>query len=310
MIYVIGSRAISQYFSDFREPLDYDIVGPYDECITFIKSLGDLVKCEYPAPNKMVAVVWEKNPHPTNRLIIEAEIDWGNPKYTTSELVSLCDDSLWVRNKDSALDIRYVGPSVVYMLKMSHRYLKNSPSFLKTMRDIQYLRSKGVTIPPYMGDFYQKRMKETYSYQHPNLNRSKDSFFSDDSVPYLYDHDDVHKAVAHLDKPAYEYYKVPGADVLCSKELFFQQPMLTRLYGVIEETYVLALERSQIPSNFTEDPKVSFDIALMKVCTSITSGWFREFAWEHYDEVQQMYNPNYVTKCIEAIPTMRKYQSV
>jgi hypothetical protein len=27
-------------------------------------------------------------------------------------------------------------------------------------------------------------------------------------------------------------------------------------------------------------------MALMKVCTSITSGWFRAFAWEHYDLVQ------------------------
>jgi hypothetical protein len=28
----------------------------------------------------------------------------------------------------------------------------------------------------------------------------------------------------------------------------------------------------------------------MKVCTSITSGWFREFAWENHDEVADMFD--------------------
>ena len=31
-------------------------------------------------------------------------------------------------------------------------------------------------------------------------------------------------------------------------------------------------------------------MALMKVCTSITSGWFREYAWENYDKVLDLYN--------------------
>jgi hypothetical protein len=30
--------------------------------------------------------------------------------------------------------------------------------------------------------------------------------------------------------------------------------------------------------------------ALDKVCTSITSGWFREFAWQNYDEVVKIYH--------------------
>ena len=30
-------------------------------------------------------------------------------------------------------------------------------------------------------------------------------------------------------------------------------------------------------------------MALEKVCTSITSGWFREYAWENYHRVVHMY---------------------
>jgi hypothetical protein len=58
---------------------------------------------------------------------------------------------------------------------------------------------------------------------------------------------------------------------------------------VYEESCVLALERSQIP--FPDaSPRKSFEYALMKVCTSITSGFFREWAWEHYDDVLALYN--------------------
>ncbi len=71
---------------------------------------------------------------------------------------------------------------------------------------------------------------------------------------------------------------------------------MTRLYGVLEEAYVLALERSQIPFAGKVTPRQSFDIAIEKVCTSITSGWFREFAWENYDKVVELYRDDYVEK--------------
>ena len=53
---------------------------------------------------------------------------------------------------------------------------------------------------------------------------------------------------------------------------------------------VLALERSQIPNDFSVDPNKIFLYALEKVCTSITSGWFREFAWENYHLVVKMHD--------------------
>ena len=42
-------------------------------------------------------------------------------------------------------------------------------------------------------------------------------------------------------------------------------------------------------------------IALEKVCTSITSGWFREFAWENFDVVTNLYNDDYITKFTNAM---------
>ena len=90
--------------------------------------------------------------------------------------------------------------------------------------------------------------------------------------------------------PAYTKYMKDGAQVMTSKDKFFAANEFVRLLGVYEESCVLALERSQIPHDFKPSPRYSFELALMKVCTSITSGWFREYAWENYDKVLDLYN--------------------
>ena len=168
-------------------------------------------------------------------------------------------------------------------------------NFKKTLNYITLFRNIGAFVPERYKDALAKREKDTYTYSHPKLNVSKKDFFTD-TIKYVYDHDTIHLAVKHLEYPAYEYYKEDKAEVNCSRDLFFSLDENTRLLGVLEESYVLALERSQIPNNFNIEPKKSFDIALSKVCTSITSGWFREYAYDNYDKVQSMYNDSYVSK--------------
>lgn len=187
----------------------------------------------------------------------------------------------------------YPNVDMLYTLKMSHRYLKNSPHFYKTMVDIRFMRKLGAEI--FDQEWYVDRIKETYDYQHPKLNVASKDFFTS-NVNYVYNHDSIHLAMAHLDKPAYQYYMSGNAEVHCSKETFLSQPRAICMFGVLEEVYVLALERSQIPNNFKVDPKVSFMIALEKVCTSITSGWFREYAWENYEIIKHLYDETYVDK--------------
>jgi hypothetical protein len=222
----------------------------------------------------------------------------------------------------------------LYTLKLSHRYLKNSPHFLKTLDDVEYFRSIGAKV--FDEGWLKRREAETYTYKHPKLNVMKGDFFKGDGVEYVYDHDDIHKQVAQLTHveiydlsqsqwrgyfppeyraynpiPAYELYKQPGEEVKCSKLRFFSLPEHVRLYGVLEEAYVLALERSQIPFRGKVDPRRSFDIALMKVCTSSTSGWFREFAWENFRKVEGMYSADYVDRFWAAVDAgrVRKFQS-
>ena len=281
MLLVIGSEALSAFFPNFRTPKDIDVVGSYDEVVSYYGKQPIM----YPinAGKKFIL----KNPD--TKLIVEAELTWQGS--TAEQLYNLA-----VIDPKSGIDrfnrgtFIYPSLNLLYTLKMSHRYLKNSPHFIKTMRDIQLMRTKGAVIPPEFRDFYKARRDETYWYKHPSLKQNKENFFKDDGIKYVWDHDDIHKAVMFFNKPAYEFYKEDNEEVLCSKEKFFAVYENVRLHGGLEEAYTLALERHQIPNDYKPNPKISFDIALMKVCTSITSGFFRQYCWEHYDKIQELYH--------------------
>ena len=81
---------------------------------------------------------------------------------------------------------------------------------------------------------------------------------------------------------------------------FFQQKFQTQILGVVEETMVLALERFCFqPHNQKllkqqqhqlKLPKYAFEFCLKKVCTTITGGYFREFASVYYFEALKVYH--------------------
>ena len=184
---------------------------------------------------------------------------------------------------------------VLYTIKMSHRFKKTNrvSEFEKTISHILLMEKNGAKITDELKEIYKTRMEETYNYSHPKLNKIKSEFFTDD-VPYIYDHDTIHEAVKFLDKPMYRYFIIPEQDVLCSREKFTSLSYQNKLLAVYEEASVLTLERSIIPYKITDQDKIKekFRFALMKVCTSITSGWFREFAWRNYFEVLEMNKQN------------------
>jgi len=282
---VIGSRAMLRHASQLaatRKPRDIDYIAPWSAVDNVVKNLGYPI--EYLHGGKKIVT---KADHGA---IYEFEIAWPDSlaaelyQYVLDDPESICDGGLLV----------YASLDVQYTLKMSHRFLRNSPHFLKTMSDTKILRDLGAKIPENLVDWYKARTAETYDYAHPSLSQSKKDFFAGDGVPYVYDHDSIHQVVKVRHQPAYEYFKVPGEDVKCSRELFDACIYDIRLSAVYEESCVLALERSQIPFPHVHADD-SFAMALMKVCTSITSGWFREFAWENYDAVMGMYAhmPNY-----------------
>ena len=163
------------------------------------------------------------------------------------------------------------------------------------------MKRAGVVIRPELEHILKLREEETYTHKHPKLNVSKEEFFAGDQVPYVYDHDSIHEAVKMLDQPAYRFFMKEGAQVQCDKDKFFALDKNIQLLSVLEESYVLSIERSQVPHPGVLTPRGSFLVALSKVCSSITSGWWREFAYEHIFEVLSMYSDEYMAKFTAAL---------
>jgi hypothetical protein len=303
---VIGSVALNKYRSTKKRYRDIDIVCVYKDAEKLkaeVEAVGGKTICFYPLSG--TKIVWKfKYLHDVVN-IVEFEIAY--PGSTAEWMIEYTAE-----HKGAFVDVFRLGTTgsqiliapleILFSLKMSHRYLKNSPHFNKTRQDAIEIRAllshnQLVTLETKieLRSWYARREAETLDYGHPKLNQKKDAFFTDE-VGYIYDHDTIHEAMAIGEKPAYKAYQKPGSEISVSKELWDELPLEKQIYGVIEEAYVLALERHQIPNDFTPDPVVSFDKALEKVCTSITSGWFREFAWEYYDVIKEIYSPNYVGK--------------
>lgn len=280
---VIGSEALRYHVHLDRIVRDIDVVGTLKELKCLMKNVKP--DMSYPIEGGKKYII------KFNGRICEFEIAW--PDSTAEQVVNLNKDSkYYIENADLGF---LIVPCLnfLYTLKMSHRFKKNSVNFLKTMEDIYRMRQFVSTdIKDEYKSFFKVRQSEQMA-AHPKLNVDKESFFTE-NFPYVYDHDSIHEVVKHLSKPAYAYFKPEQSDVMTDRKMFEQLPLAVRLYSVLEEAYVLAIERSQVPHGTLITPYDSFLIAMKKVCTSITSGWWREFAWEHYYDVIKMYDDKYI----------------
>jgi hypothetical protein len=265
---LVGSHALLHHTcgGDPRIPNDTDYIATHDEAKAAITRTGFPIV--YPNP-KGTTLIARGVGQP-----VEFMIAW--PGSSAEDILNL--------EKSEVASL-----NTLYLLKMSHRYLKNSPHFEKTRQDILLMRQLGAVIE--YPDLLAKREKETYDYKHPSLMRDKKAFFNPaEGVRYVYDHDTIHLAMAVEPMvPAYTNFKHDQAEVMIDREKWNACSTEVQLRSVLEESYVLALERSQIPFRGQVEPSRSFRIALQKVCTSISSGWWREFAWEHYGLVMAMF---------------------
>lgn len=291
---LIGSVAIKHHVPDWRQAVDVDLVGAYEEIENLRKKKGSVVKAFYPINGGQSFYMKQ-----SDGVIFEAEVTWEDSR--AEKLVKFVESEKDTIEKEGVL---VPSLDVLYMLKMSHRYKKDSPHFLKTLRDIQALEKLGCKIRPEHEEFFKGREKDTYLNKLPKLNQAKETFFDGDGIVYEWDHDSLHEAVKFLDRPAYTYY-ADGQVWSCMKK-FEQQPEHIKLYGVLEESLVLASERSQLSFTPAPDPRWSFEYALSKVCTSITGGKFRSYAYANYDKVIALYEregQNYMERVREGIRT-------
>lgn len=136
-----------------------------------------------------------------------------------------------------------------------------------------------------------KLSKEAYPQSNPTLNKTNEDFF-DDAVDKVYDHDYLHTLYAYGDEPMYERLKKSDSmdKAWCEKDLWLGLSDDERNKCVAEECYVIATERFLVPKDWNFNGKRAYYAALEKVCTTLTSGWFRYWAIDHYPEVVYLYD--------------------
>jgi hypothetical protein len=195
---------------------------------------------------------------------------------------------------------------MLYSLKRSHRH---SPRmFHKHVQDYTLLHN----IFQYGKDYFEKvtalRYKEVVERERlrtPSLNKMAVDFFDDNVSNRTFIHDQIHEVMAFGERPMFERIKIDPDKVACSKEKFDAMSLTARIRCVQEEAYVIALERCIIPMLFEGEaianPRKAYEWAVMRICTTLCSGWFREFALENYNEMMLQYDNGYVAKFLKAV---------
>lgn len=232
---IIGSVALSHHTEvRDRKVMDLDAIVSLDE-------FSDMIS-EYTRSGNMVGIF---QPTPTTCAIKfkHGTFEQSIHEYTIATPGDSNDLILQHSNGQ-----KFASLDVLLMLKMSHRYKKNSPHFMKTMRDIHFLRECGAKVTDDLKSILKLREQETYTYSHPKLNQDKDNFFVKDESFYVWDHDDIHVAVKTLDKPAYLYFQPVESEVMTSKKMWNECSDDIKCRAGLEESYVLAIERSLVPS--------------------------------------------------------------
>lgn len=139
----------------------------------------------------------------------------------------------------------------------------------------------------------------------PSLNKSTKDFFgqSDEFVKSYFIHDHIHEAMAHHDRPLYLNMQYDKTMAKCEKELWDKFTFEDKCKCVLEEAYVIALERKVLPSIFGGYRWVNhtdaFNWALMRICTTLCSGWFRQFATDNYFKIKDYFNSDYVVNFLQ-----------
>ena len=89
----------------------------------------------------------------------------------------------------------------------------------------------------------------------------------------------------------------------CEKDMWNRFTFENKCKCVLEEAYVIALERKVLPGIFGKASWVSsneaLEWALMRICTNLCSGWFRQFATDYFFKIKEFINDNYVVDFLE-----------
>lgn len=309
---LIGSRAIKYWYPEFRTPKDWDIIAYEDEVSSWIKeNKGKILYYKKRTKNgkirKLLVKMRDKSQIEFN--IVSTESD--REIYLFHEI-----------NNPACIDffgtsVKVCCPMGLFALKKSHTTFPIH--WYKNIEDYHFLRTKlGTLTNPIWLRISQQRsweIEDRIGLKKPNLNMTNDAFFAKTrGVRRFFVHDDLHKLTCFYSVPLYEKCKRDLTKAKLDYDLFEKLDDEDKIRLVQEEAIVIALERKIIPRGKDYKPLWNNDVldwksqkyeivveklghkyiedmylwAVMRICTTLTSGWFREFAIEHYPEVRNL----------------------
>lgn len=162
-----------------------------------------------------------------------------------------------------------------------YRYLKVNEKYF-TESDLDFLKVR------------TKMTKEQYPERVPDLTLSTSEFFND-AVTKVYLHDAIHELARFDEVPMYTKLQKNPDTVMCSNDLWSNLSYPDKLKCVLEETYVISVERFLVPKQWEYPLKLAFIKALEKVCTTLSSGTFRDFCIDEYSTLIESYDDRKLT---------------
>ena len=249
---LIGSRALNYWNPEFKisEDTDWDI-------ITF----KDIEWAECHDPYLLNNLDVHHYTNGTQPIIING---------VTIHVASLRGLSLIKRShlhRDLSFD-KHITQYWKYLEQQNHLYTKD---------DLEFLVAR------------KKMTLERFPQAQPNLNQSIDTFF-DDAVFKKYNHDYLHELFAYEDAPMYTKLQRDKSLAWCCQDLWYNLSYEQQLKCVAEEVYVIATERFMVPKEWEYPSKLAYMKAIQKVCTTLCSGWFRDFALDNYPSIIALYD--------------------
>lgn len=216
-------------------------------------------------------------------------------------------DSFWFKQIyyskiDHKLGIAVASPQALSIIKRSH--LWRDLRFGKHIADYnKYLRKYAENYDTLDKEVLRIRTELSYKafpQPHPKLNQKVEDFF-DDAVEKKYSHDWLHELVAYYDKPLYTRLQDDPSSAWCKKEKWDELTHEDKIKCIAEEAHVIAIERFMVPSNWTAYPKLAYFKAVEKVCTTLCSGWFRDYAIDYFEEVINSYDQSKINLVKEKV---------
>jgi len=300
---IYGYRALhfntQKYFPN-KERLnksDYDVILLELEYLDFFSKIKkDLVSIREIKKNKKYFIK-------TKKANYDISIIKGSENITSNHLLYK-----YIHNNNTKLKCPYgnefnvVSNDYLYELKKSHRFIRKNHK--KTMNDFYYILDNCIDNKTYKeSSFFKLRFKETLinankATKHIKLTQDKENFFDTKGITYIYDHDSIHRAISFYKKPLYLKYLKDEETVLCDKIKWEKLPYEDKCKAVLEEAYVIAIER-YLSKNSRKTRFEAFETGLEKICTTLCKGWFREFAYENYRTILDMYSSDFYDYFIE-----------